>query len=316
MKHSVLLIITFLVVKVGYGQGLIGSPEKTTAHQNIRGTKTWIIPPSNFTVTDNYKGFYNPNDKLAMLMLTEMPAPYGKFSESFKIMEKPLPNGMQITDIKKYSMPGQSGAMFITINQLSQGLIFKKYALLFGDSLSSTMIVGIYSKDSVETGEKLKRSIMSVYQDSNQAIDARAGLSFTLNEVNSIFKFDNVIGNGLIFSGKSSPRDKLSFIADKSFMEYNIENKKAFCISRIKKLPFENINIDLKRGLTDVEIDGLKGYELYAEVQKKGSTSQEYIYQLILFDTTTYYAMIATFAQPSESTINSIKQFAKSFKRN
>jgi Rieske Fe-S protein len=316
MKYILLLALCIANLNICYSQEQIGAAKKTEVHINIPGTKIWLIPPIGFVISDKFKGLSNPEDKTSMLMITEMPASVYKVSEGFKQLRK-LPNGMEITSTKSYNMAGQSEALFVNVSQPSQGLMFDKQMLLFGDEKTSTMIVAVYLKDSVKTGLKMEQSIRSVYYDAQQVIDARSNIGYTLDERGTAFKYSYVMGTNISFDAKSTtgnPADSISFGASKAFSDLNTQNKKQFCIARAKKMPYKEINIDLKRGLTEVEIDGLKGYELYATtIDSKNLTEQ--FYQLILFTDKSYYIIVATCQHPSAENIAAIRDFARTFKQ-
>jgi len=317
MKNAYLLLFLLLVFKTAFCQIPIGYTQKTT-HVNIPGTKVWLIPPANFELTDRYKGFYNKVDPFSSIMLTELPAAYDKFIGAF-LKTGPTANNMNIVGVENCQLTGTTGCALVTVTQSAQGLSLGKYMLLFGDDKSSIMITATYLKDSVKIGEKLKNSIRTVYYNTQQVVNVRESIGFTFDETGSIFKFANVMGTVISFSttpGANEKTDKIDFFAAKSFTDIEFQDKKAFCIKRIKENPYQTIEIDTKKGITEIEIDGIKGYELYAIASgKKGDPSSDIIYQIVLFDNTTYYILAAIFKQPSDKNIAAIKLLAKSFKR-
>jgi hypothetical protein len=86
-------------------------------------------------------------------------------------------------------------------------------------------------------------------------------------------------------------------------------------LQRVKQLPYQNIEVDTKKGVNEVEIDGLKGYQLYATGVAPKESDKELLHQIILFDHDSYYIMVATYKNPTEEKISATNQFAKTFKR-
>jgi hypothetical protein len=316
MKNAYIFLLSLLFFKTAFCQINIGSA-KTANHINIPGTKIWLIPAADFQLTDRYKGFNNKSDPFSSILLNELPAAYENFAGAFS-KTGPTANNINIVAIEKCNVPSATGCTLITATQTAQGYTFGKHMLLFGDQKASTMITATYLKDSVKTGEKLKNAIKTLYFDEHQTIDVRASVGYTFDESGSIFKFESVMGTTISFTSdpaNSNAAEKTRFIAAKAFSNVNIPDKKQFCLQRVKQLPYQNIEIDTKKGVNEVEIDGLKGYELYATGVPPKESGKELLHQIILFDQDSYYIMVAMYNRPTEEKISTTNQFAKTFKR-
>lgn len=55
-------------------------------------------------------------------------------------------------------------------------------------------------------------------------------------------------------------------IATKSFMKVDTENRKLFCLNRLKQLPIEIIKVD---STNEITIDGISGFEIIAAGKDK-----------------------------------------------
>lgn len=95
-------------------------------------------------------------------------------------------------------------------------------------------------------------------------------------------------------------------------MAIEIENKKLFCISRLKKYQ-DDYSVIPGKGINEVEIDNLKGYELFA---KNNDKDDEEMYQVILFDEGGgYFLFVGTYLPNSHQAIADIRNIIKTFKR-
>lgn len=317
MMRILIALLMIVSIEQSHGQSPTMSVEKTALHQNIKGTQIWMIPPKDFKPSKDFKGFKDTTDPVAMIMFTEMKAPFEELSKGFK-SGKPLSNNMVVTNIKELRI-NNLDALFINIEQPSNDLIYEKHILLMGDSSQSFFLNGAFIKDSVALGIDIKKSLESVYYDENQVVDSRGSLDYTIDESGTKLKFSSVMGNALIFSvdGKTPTQspDKLSFIVDKSFANAVIENKKLFCIARLKKLPYASTKMDFEKGVKDVEIDGLEGYELFAKGYDKSSTFTGYIHQIILFSETNYIILVGTYDEETTENMETLNKIARTFKR-
>lgn len=105
--------------------------------------------------------------------------------------------------------------------------------------------------------------------------------------------------------------DKATLLIDKSFAKVEIENKKAFCISRLKDYP-DNFVLNKNKKINEITIDNLKGFELYAT----SNEPNEDAYQVILFNENGgYFLFLGTYLKGDITAENDIKNCIKSFKR-
>ena len=303
---TLLLSISF----IGFGQEL--PKEKTENHIQIKGTNIFMIPPILFESSSNFKGFQNPNDQTAMIMTMEIPGPYSEVSKGFnsEMMKK---QGMELktkTEIKVAEFNG----ILIELDQSANGMVFSKQILIYGNEKSSTLINGVYLKDSLQLGEKIKESVLSTVVNSELKSNPREALNYSLNEKAGSLKFKAVIGNGMLFNRDlktpTESEDKATLLTDKSFAKVEINNKKLFCISRLKKYP-EDYSVIPSKGINEIEIDKLEGFELFA---KNNDKENEEMYQVILFDENGgYYLFLGTYEIGSEKAITDIKKIIQTF---
>jgi len=305
---TLLLSISFL----GLGQEL--PKVKSENHIQIKGTNIFMIPPISFESSNNFRGFQNPIDQTAMIMTMEIPGPYSEVSKGFnsEMMKK---QGMELktkTEIKVAEFDG----LLLELDQSANGMVFSKQIIIYGNEKSSTLINGVYLKDSLQLGEKIKKSILTTFVDSKIESNPRKALNYSLDENIASLKFKAVIGNGMLFNRDlktpTESLDKATLLTDKSFAKVEIKNKKLFCISRLKKYP-DDYSVIPSKGINNIEIDNLKGFELFA---KNNDKENEEMYQVILFDKDGgYYLFIGTYVTGSDKAILDIKNVIQTFKR-
>ena len=273
-----------------------------------------MVPPVSFEISYNFKGFQNPTDQTSMVMILEIPGPFSEVSKGFN-NEMLKSRGMDLKTKKEIKV-GEFKGMLIELDQYANGMNFSKQILIFGNEKSSTLINGVYLKDSLQLGRKIKESILTTFVDTKTRTNPREALNYTLNENMGSLKFHSVIGNGMLFNRDlktpTQSADKATLITDKSYSKVEIDNKKQFCISRLKKYPAD-YSVIPNKGINEIVIDNLKGFELYA---KNNDKENEEMYQVILFDDNGgYYLFVGTYKSTSENAISDIKNIIKTFKR-
>ncbi len=285
--------------------------EKTKDHSQIKGTNIFIIPPTSFESSNRFKGFYNPYDPYSIIMVTEIPGPYQEVTKGFN--SKTLnARGMKLK-IKKNVRLGEFNGVLLELDQFANGIMLSKQILVYGNQKESTLINGTFRKDSLELGKKIKLSILSTVIDYELKNNPRLSLNYSINEKVGSLKFKAVMGNGMIFNRDlkipTESSDRAALITAQSFSNIIIEDKKQFCISRLKQFP-GSYSIVSDKKIKEIKIDSLSGFELFAQNNTKE------MYLVILFEQNSgYYILSGTYLKESSKTISDIKRIIKTFKR-
>lgn len=313
MNKTILLIILSLFFQSVFSQKINDYLVPTDNHTLIKGTNIYLIPPKDYIESTNFKGFQSPNSQTSMIMVMVIPGPFSEVTKGFNSKKMLSSQGMKLNNKREIAINEYKG-LIVNIEQEANGLTYSKHLLIYGNEKSTTMINGIYLKDDIDNGKIIKESIETIIVNDNISINPRKTLDYTVNETVGNLKFVSVIGNGFLLNrdGKipTESYDKATLITDKSFTKTEIENKKLFCISRIKKLP-ENYQMLPKKGLNEIEIDGIKGFELYA---KNTENEKELLYQVILFQKNGgYFIFLGTYE--NETAVVDIKKVILTFKR-
>lgn len=312
MKKTVLILVVNLFTQFIFSQNLNNFEKPTPNHILVKGTNIQIIPPKNYSQSTSFKGFQNPDDQTSMIMIVEIPGPFNEVTKGFNI-ESLTTNGMKLISKNKVVINEFNG-IIIDLEQEANGLTYSKNILIYGDEKSTTMINGVFLKEAKEIEKEIKASIRTTIIDKVITANPRETLGYTLDETIGNLVFNNVIGNGFLFNrdGKipTQSEDKATLITDKSYSKVVIDKSESFCISRLKNYPNKYQVID-EKGINKIEIDGLKGYELYA---KNLDLENEILYQVILFlEDGGYYIFIGTYI--NGNAIEDIRNVIMTFKR-
>lgn len=305
---GILLFLSLLVC----GQEKIEN-KSTENHQNIKGTKISLISPKGFISGQNFLGLQQIESG-SSIMITEIPGPY---SEIVKGMTKEnfLSKGVKTKKFENLTINGLP-AILIHGTQNAYGYTFTKYILVFGTDSETIMINGAFPDNMKEIGVQVKESILSAIYDEKRVVDPFETIDYSIDASKAGLKFGKNISNSLIFTTDgivpTNSIDKTSLMVSKSFSTITIEDKKLFVINRLKQLYTEETAIKFTN---EISIDGINGFEVFAETKNKKTNNTEYIYQVILFSDNLYYIIIASTPDNSNERIEQLKETIKTFKR-
>lgn len=312
MNKAILILFVSFITQIMFSQKINNFDSPSENHSLVEGTSIYLISPKDFIKSTSFIGFKHPNNKTSMIMIMEIPGPFKDIVKGFN-KQSMEGSGMNLISKKEVTI-NQYNGLLINIEQDSNGLTYSKYLLVYGNDKSTTMINGIFLKDSTEDAVLIKESINSVVIGNSDNTDPRASLDFSVNEKLGNLIFTSMIGKGLLLNrdGKTPTEsdDKATLIINKSFSNLKIDDKKSFCISRLEELPYHYNLIDESK-ITDIEINNLKGFALFAKSPKY---KNELLYQVILFkENGGYYIFVGTYVEQSEKALNDIKKVINSF---
>ena len=310
------LVALLLITQLCMAQELLLPEAASEAHVQVPGTAVFLVPPPNFEPSDNFKGFQSPVDQTSMIMVMEIPGPFQEVSAGFT-EENLAPRGMKLQNREEVELYGYPG-FWIDLEQEANGMVFSKHILVYGDSSQTTMINGVFLADSSWTGMHIQKSVLSTFIDIQAKEDPRSTLDYTLDESLTGFQFVSVIGNGMLFNrdGKipTESKDQANLVTDKSFQQLDITDPKQFCYARLNQYPDKYLPSE-KWEIKEVEIDGLQGFELFAQ---RADENPELAYQVILFpEEGGYFLFFATYLPGPDQggTEEDIQNLVYSFER-
>ena len=312
MKYVALLVLTMAVTPL-LSQDLNTYNEPSNQHQVVKGTRVAMIPPQGFQQGDNYKGFANPEDPTTGIMVMEIPGPIEEVSTGFTedLMAK---RGMKLISKMKTRVAGRDGFL-LEIEQEAQGSVFYKMLLVYGHDKGSVMVNGYALKGDPEAIKQLQTAIHTTTEISAVNPDPRAALDYSVDESPGNLQVVFVMGNSLVLNrdGKTpteSP-DKLVFLIDKSYAKSWITDRPQFCINRLQMMPGSPVYNE-EKGVEPVEMDGLKGFELFGF---KEEMNEELVMRILFVEDGGYFILLGTYLKGNEKAFRDITAVMDTFKR-
>ncbi len=247
---------------------------------NIPGTKTFFELPGQFEIAKQFTGIKHKNQE-ASISINEIQAPYQQIANDMSFNNLA---GNNITLVRQDTVKvNQTEGRFIKVKELVKGKNMFKRLLLFGDSSSSVLIVGLtpFSLDNT-LGKVIEDTMLKVIWDKNAETDLLQGLDFSIPESKDL-KYTSRVANIITLTKeKANPNDSKSPIMivgsaiDKSKITDLAEfaKKKLFLNNSLN-----NISI-LKSEKT--QIDGNAAFAIVAEATFSDKKIELMVYQLVI----------------------------------
>ncbi len=310
--------ITLIALSLFLSKNLLAQKEyqntRSTNHKSVAGTLIALIPLADFTEAQAFQGFQQKESN-ASIMVSEIPGPFSETTRGFN--ERDLKGqGVTLKNKEAIRVNGMEG-YFITTEQHAYDMLFVKYILTFGDVKSTFIITGMYPKKFKGLDHAIVKALYSVVYDPASMVNPVTAVPFKINTSNTKFEFAKNISGTLLYTvdGKvpSESNDKTTFIVGQAFSKIETDNEKLFAFNRLSRMPYQ-IQTSQNR-INEIEIDGLRGYEIEAQGTDSKSGTINTLYQVILFSEASYYILFGAAQDDFETNMELFKQIAKSFKR-
>jgi hypothetical protein len=312
MKTVILVITGLTLVTPSFAQREINN-KKTGQHQQVAGTRFFLVPPANFIGAKGFQGFQEPETGSSILVM-DIPGAFAETTKGFT--ETGLkPQGVNLQKREEIKVNGDPG-LFLIADQAAEGTMVLKYILVFGDTESTHMINGTFPRSVSLYHKDIIESMLSVVYDSNLTVDPLDAIPFFINTTDTKLKLAHNMSGTVMFTvdGKVPPE-----VADKTLLmvgssaEVVIINRRQTAIERIYQLPYTDLKVDQSK-IASVTIDGISGYEITGEGTSTTGV-HEYIYQVMLFSETDYYIMVGIANEDFPGNLSLFRKVAASFKR-
>ena len=310
-----LILISLLLI---FSSNLLAQKEyqnkRGANHKTVAGTPIALIPPADFTEAQGFQGFQQKETN-ASIMVAEIPGPFSETTRGFN--ERDLKGqGVTLKNKEAIRINGMEG-YFITTEQNAYDMSFVKYILTFGDVKSTFIITGIYPEEQNKLDDAIVKALYSVVYDPTSMVNPTTTVPFKINTSNTKFKFSKLISGALLYTvdGKvpTESNDKTTFIVGQAFSQIEIDDEKLFALNRLSRMPYRIQTSENK--MNEIEIDGLRGYEIETKGNDSKSGTINTLYQVILFSKGSYYILFGSAEDDIETNMRLFKQIAKSFKR-
>ncbi|MDZ7935771.1 MAG: hypothetical protein U5M51_12585 [Emticicia sp.] len=312
MKQIIFITILALNFSTVFGQTTINNI-LTPDHQDITGTKISLIPPKGFMKAANFLGLQQTQSG-STIMILDIPGPFAEVSKGLT-KSGFLSQGVEVKDIENLTI-NNLPAILVTGEQNAYGNIYTKFVLCFGTDKETIMVNGASPNNLKKIAKEIKTAILTSFYEADREINPFDVVDFEIDVSKSKLIFAKSMSNSFIFTTDgvvpTKSIDKTSLIIAKSFSKINVEDKKLFCLNRLKQLPIE---VDKTETTTEISIDGISGYEIIASGKDKKTKESEKIYQVILFSDNLYYIFYGSTNQDFDTNISELKKLVKTFKR-
>lgn len=288
---------------------------KTADHIQVPGTKFFLIPPPDFTNATNFQGFQQMHSG-SSIMVMEVPGPFSEASTGFTA-EALKTKGVILKKKEVLKINGFEG-MLIRAEQFANGIDYFKYILTFGNEQTSYMLMATFPQKVKFLEKEMLESLYSVVYEAELTVDPLSAISFSIDTEGTKLQFAKSISGMLSYTvdGKlpTASDDKTNFIVGISYASVQSIDKKLTALNRVKQLPYNDLKI-ADNGVSEIEIDGISGYEIVAEGTNSVTGAKDLVYQVMLFSDNGYYMLVGIAKADFETNLVLFKQIAKTFER-
>ncbi|HYH14743.1 MAG TPA: hypothetical protein VD794_05980 [Flavisolibacter sp.] len=175
----------------------------TSKHINIPGTRLYMIPPPGFTVAKTFLGLQKGES--AMLNIYDLVG--GNFYTNAATFSKAgfEQQGASVLHYQEIKVNGYP-AKYVSMQGDPTA---HAYALVFGDTTFSTMIMAVRPANDEATGKEIMAALNSIYYDKNKKVNPFETALFSLNDQHSRLKFFQYSASLYMYTvdGKDNTKD-------------------------------------------------------------------------------------------------------------
>lgn len=200
-----LVLFFFLTSLTAYGQTIKQNIQttKTDRHINIPGTRLFMVPPPSFEIATTFTGLQRGDE--AMLMVQDLVG--GNFYTNAATFSKSTfeERGIKVSDYQEIKINGHD-AKYI----LMEGDGAKSFALVFGDTTYSVMIMGQNGTGDSKIEKDIIESFNTIYYDKAKVTDPFESAFFTIDDSKSKLKFFRGMASMFFYTIGGVENDKVS----------------------------------------------------------------------------------------------------------
>lgn len=277
---------TSLQAQVPASIGKNASPSKYTSFANS-GIK--LIKPNGFEVAEKFDGFQQVSTQ-SSVMVTTIPGPFLEIIKGFT-PEEFKSRGLNLRSRENISIDGNKGIL-INLHQTAYGTKFAKWIFAFGNESETKIITATFPQAKAGKLSPILKSVLLNAKNDPTSPTPNSNVDFEITASKRV-KLTRSINRTLMYTKDGiipakSPEDPL-FIVAPSLSEVTIADKKEFATRRLSQT--KSIKINSITSTTPMTIDGFDGYEIIADAKDLVSDTPITIYQVMLFDDSSYILM-------------------------
>jgi hypothetical protein len=250
---------------------------KTNKHINIPGTRLYIIPPADFSISQTPAGLRK--GETAGITVTDLVN--GNYYTNAASFNKAgfVQRGIKTFDFQEIKVNGYP-AKYVSLQGDANA---RMYWLVFGDSSFSTMVMGVYPAGDNTSGKEILSALNTIYYDKNEKIDPFEAAAFSLDDSQSKFKFFQYVTNMYVYTmggmdNKNDP-DAPFLILTQMPIEKGMKAKNVgdMMLSKLEGYGLKNAEI---KNASSEKINGYDAYE--AEVHGQMHDKTSIMYQCVI----------------------------------
>lgn len=289
--------------------------ELTPQHERVAGTRVSIVPPRGFEVASHLSGFWDPNSKITLVVVT-LPGAYSEVVRGFSDQDALALQGMHVTAAEDRPCNSYQGRL-VHIRQVTTEIDAVKLIWVFGDEQTTIMVTGVYHTTQAESwAPVIEQAVLGAVWQPELELDPLEGLPIRITDTAEMRLF-STIGGSLLYTqdglADEEQTGKPMFMCVAALKSISGDRERLF-ERRFRQIgPFKRV----KTGDMDtITIDGLQGFVGVATAQVRKSDEPRSIYQVMLFEGQSYWAMQGICATDQfESALPNFERMARSFRR-
>lgn len=290
--------------------GIILSPSAYAKNQltRIKGTNISLIPPSGFSETSKFSGFWKTGH-VALINVREVDMGYEKTLASLASFRDSTEK-IHIKDCAPQQLGMLCNASLVASNSYSAT---KLYYVFPANKNRTVMVEGIVGdREYKQTLDQVRAAILTaVYAGSTDA-NPFDGSDYIVDRL-APFQFVHKVDQGFVFTkGEQFFSGKLDvvFVLFRSFTALD-ENIVKQAEEELHSLyAYQHIDIQSQQA---IQINGTKAYEILARGETKVKGEARLIYQVLVPTRTSYYILRGVLDADNEKYLPVVKQMAASF---
>ncbi|MBO9205137.1 MULTISPECIES: hypothetical protein [Niastella] len=250
---------------------------KTTKHVNIPGTRLYMVPPANYTVSQTPAGLRK--GETAGITVTDLVN--GNYYTNAASFNKAgfVQRGIKTFEFQEIKVNGYP-AKYVSLQGDANA---RMYWLVFGDSSFSTMVMGVYPVGDLTSGKEILSALNTIYYDKNEKIDPFAAAAFSLDDSQSKFKFFQFSTNMYVYTvggmdNKNDPDAPFLVLTQMPIEKgMNAKNVGDMMLSKLEGYGLTHTQI---KNASSERINGYDAYE--AEVHGQMHDKNSIMYQCVI----------------------------------
>ncbi len=284
--------------------------------ERVRGTRVHLVRPSAWDPAPSFAGFMNVETQ-STVMVMEMDGPFDEVAKGFNDKRVLASQKMAVVERVPFAQGSYPGWL-LQMTQKNGPVPVRKWVWLFGDAERSVMVMGVCS-EGLPQGEYdlVGKAVRSASWEPGLVLDPAQELDFFLGDDGGMQPM-GIMTSSLTYNSdgeidKDGVEGKPFFIVVPAIAQVPVSREKH--VTRRMKLTAGHKKV--KPGvMLPITVDGLSGFECIATSTHRKSEEPSFIYQVMLFEGSSYWNMTGIGRERDRAQYLPIfKRMARSFQR-